>query len=216
MNEKRPLTHSILYAADPLCPWCYGFYPVFRKIQETYSDKIRFSLSLGGLRFGKTAEPLTRELAKILKYEWKDAETVTKQPFHSEILNRNDILYDSFNACKATISVQKISPEKTFEYLGETSKSFFYENRNPGEYETFLTVAQKVGIDPDRFQKTYEDKDTESETWADFYYGFSAGISAFPTFIFSDGVESGVLIRGYHTYEQTDSILKDYFRSVRV
>ncbi|MDV6237327.1 DsbA family protein [Leptospira ellisii] len=216
MNEIPLLKHSILYAADPLCPWCYGFYPVFRKILESYSDRIRFSLILGGLRFGETAEPFTPELSKILKYEWRDAEAVTKQPFVPEILNRTDILYNSLNACKAIIAVQKISPEIVFEYLGEVSKTFFYENRNPTEYETFLNAARKLGVDPDRFRKTFEDEDTESETWTDFYYGFSAGVSAFPTFIFSDGVESGVLIRGYHSFEQVDSILKDYFRSIRV
>lgn len=81
MNRNEPIRHSILYVTDPLCPWCYGFGSVMKRIKEKYENKIRFSLVLGGLRFEESAELLTPELARVLKHEWKDAEFTTKQSF---------------------------------------------------------------------------------------------------------------------------------------
>ncbi|AVV79070.1 DsbA family protein [Leptospira santarosai] len=213
MNQNEPIRHSILYAADPLCPWCYGFGPVLQKVREEYKNKIRFSLVLGGLRFENGAEFLTPELSRILKHEWKDAEFVTKQPFQSEFLDRNDFRYDSFPACKAVISVQKIKPEIAFDYLNILSKSFYHENQDPTSFRTFVSLAENLGIPSKKFQSVFEDKDTDMETKNDFYFGFSLGVSAFPSLVFSDGYESGILTRGYHTYEQVNSILQDYFNT---
>ncbi|TGM52889.1 DsbA family protein [Leptospira adleri] len=215
MSQNDSLQHSILYVTDPLCPWSYGFGPVLEKIREEYKDKIRFSLVLGGLRFGESSETLTPELARILKHEWKDAEALTKQPFELGILERKNVYYDSFPACKAVISAQKINPEIAFQYLHALSKKFFQENQDPNSSETFLELAKTFGISKKEFQSVFEDKDTETETQNDFYFGFSLGVSAFPSLVFSDGAESGILTRGYHSYEQLDSILKDYFRAVR-
>lgn len=216
MNPTEPIQHFILYAADPLCPWCYGFGPVFEKIREAYKDKIRFSLVLGGLRFGDSAKFLTPELARILKHEWKDAESITKQPFNPDFLNRKEFNYDSFFACKAVISVQKIEPSIAFEYLNALSKSFFLENGDPTSIETFANIAEKFGITAQTFKAVFEEKDTDLETNNDFYFSFSLGVGAFPSLVFSDGMENGILTRGYCTYEEVDSILKDYFRGARI
>ncbi|EMG19192.1 hypothetical protein LEP1GSC150_3979, partial [Leptospira interrogans serovar Copenhageni str. LT2050] len=32
MNRNEPIRHSILYVTDPLCPWCYGFGSVMKRI----------------------------------------------------------------------------------------------------------------------------------------------------------------------------------------
>ncbi|EMY78724.1 thioredoxin [Leptospira weilii serovar Ranarum str. ICFT] len=213
MNGIEP-RHSILYAADPLCPWCYGFGPILQKVREDYKSKIRFSLVLGGLRFENSAEFLTPELARTLKHEWKDAESATKRPFRWGLLDGNDFLYDSFPACKAVISVQKINPEIAFDYLNALSESFHFENQDPTSFRTFVTLSEKFGISAEEFQSVFENTDTETRN--DFYFGFSLGVSAFPSLIFSDGLESGILTRGFCTYEQVDSILKDYFRAIRI
>ncbi|WP_036041508.1 DsbA family protein [Leptospira alstonii] len=214
--ETITIQHSILYTADPLCPWCYGFGPILQKIREEYKNKIRFSLVLGGLRFENSAEFLTPELARTLKHEWKDAEFITKRPFRWGFLDGKNFRYDSFPACKAVISVQKIKPEIAFDYLNILSESFHFENQDPTSFRTFVALSEKFGISAEEFQSVFEEKETDMETRNDFYFGFSLGVSAFPSLIFSDGQESGILTRGFCTYEQVDSILKDYFKAMRI
>ncbi|EMO26732.1 hypothetical protein LEP1GSC170_1401 [Leptospira interrogans serovar Bataviae str. HAI135] len=187
--------------------FCYG------KNKGRIQNKIRFSLVLGGLRFEEGAELLTPELARILKHEWKDAESTTKQPFSLGFLERTNFRYDSFPACKAVISVQKIKPEIAFEYLNALSKSFYFKNQDPTSIETFVKLSEKFGITAQEFKSIFED--TDLETRNDFYYGFSLGVSVFPSLVFSDGIENGILTRGYCTFEQVDSILKEYFRELR-
>lgn len=107
----------------------------------------------------------------------------------------------------------KIKPEIAFDYLNILSKSFYHENQDPTSFRTFVSLAENLGIPSKKFQSVFEDKDTDMETKNDFYFGFSLGVSAFPSLVFSDGYESGILTRGYHTYEQVNSILQDYFNT---
>ena len=54
MTEQRILW----YFADPMCSWCWGFAPVISAIEETYKNRLKVELVLGGLRPG-TTEPVT-------------------------------------------------------------------------------------------------------------------------------------------------------------
>jgi len=42
------------YFADPMCSWCWGFTPAIGAIKESYSDRLKIALMLGGLRPGTT------------------------------------------------------------------------------------------------------------------------------------------------------------------
>lgn len=97
--------------------------------------------------------------------------------------------------------------------MNALSKSFYFENQDPTSIETFVKLSEKFGITAQEFKSIFED--TDLETRNDFYYGFSLGVSVFPSLVFSDGIENGILTRGYCTFEQVDSILKEYFRELR-
>ncbi|MFQ5636915.1 MAG: hypothetical protein ACE5IR_02840 [bacterium] len=51
MSDKE-----IIYVADPMCSWCWGFSPVLAKIRQVAKDKVTVSLLVGGLRAGETNE----------------------------------------------------------------------------------------------------------------------------------------------------------------
>ena len=44
----------ILYIADPMCSWCWGFAPVIAAIGETFGGDAPLKLVVGGLRPGET------------------------------------------------------------------------------------------------------------------------------------------------------------------
>jgi putative protein-disulfide isomerase len=52
MSETR-----LVYFADPMCSWCYGFSPVITALAERFEDRLPLHMVMGGLRAGN-AEPM--------------------------------------------------------------------------------------------------------------------------------------------------------------
>ncbi|TGK15646.1 DsbA family protein [Leptospira fluminis] len=206
--------HSLLYVADPLCTWSYAFGPSIAALREKYSDKIEFSLVLGGYRFGSNVEPFTQESTDRLRYVWKEAERISKRKFDYEILKRRDLVLDSEPSCRAVIAAQRLAPGTAFEFMDSLSYGFHALGKDPTDPEVFIGIARDFGMKESEFRELYSAKETVLETETDFNYGFQLGVTGFPTLVFSDGIERGILTKGYLSFEEVDSILADYFRSI--
>ena len=44
----------LIYFADPMCSWCWGFAPVAEAIRQRLGDALPIRLMMGGLRPGTT------------------------------------------------------------------------------------------------------------------------------------------------------------------
>ncbi|EIE03240.1 DSBA-like thioredoxin domain protein [Leptospira licerasiae serovar Varillal str. VAR 010] len=215
LEFKRPDTkHSILYVADPVCAWCYGFSPVFEKIREKYSDKIEFTLVLGGLKYGPEAENFTEEVTEKLKYLWKEVERISKRNFHYDILQDRNIRYDSEPGSRAVITAQRINPSLSFSFLDKLLESFHSKGKDPSSFETYAEIASELSFPLDEFKELYYREETLLETRNDFNYGYILGVTGFPCLVFSDGLDRGILTKGYSSFEEVDALLGDYFRSI--
>ncbi|EQA36441.1 DSBA-like thioredoxin domain protein [Leptospira inadai serovar Lyme str. 10] len=215
MELHRPSgKHSLIYVADPLCAWSYGFGPSILKLKSKYEDKIDFSLVMGGLKYGPGVESFTPEVTDRLRYQWKEVERVSGRKFHYEILNRRDLRFDSEPACRAVIAAQRVAPALAFEYLEALSFGFHAAGKDPTDLNTFLSIASDLSIHESDFEELYRREETSLETENDFNYGFLLGVTGFPTLVFSDGLERGILAKGFLPYEEIDSIFSDYFRSI--
>ena len=54
------MSHRFLvYFADPMCSWCYGFSPVIREIADHFGERLPVEVVMGGLRaaMGYTGSP---------------------------------------------------------------------------------------------------------------------------------------------------------------
>ena len=49
-----PPTPHLLYIADPMCSWCYGFAPVIEAIAAHFGERLPVRIMVGGLRAGNT------------------------------------------------------------------------------------------------------------------------------------------------------------------
>ena len=53
-----PPRKELIFVADPMCSWCWGFAPAMAAIRRDYGDVVDISMVVGGLRPG-TVEPMT-------------------------------------------------------------------------------------------------------------------------------------------------------------
>jgi putative protein-disulfide isomerase len=52
MPSQPATAPHLLYIADPLCSWCYGFAPVINELRERFEGRLPVRLLMGGLRAG--------------------------------------------------------------------------------------------------------------------------------------------------------------------
>ena len=52
MSQSSAEKPHLLYVADPMCSWCYGFSPVIGAVAGHFGDRLPVRLLMGGLRAG--------------------------------------------------------------------------------------------------------------------------------------------------------------------
>ncbi len=69
------MTARLLYFADPMCSWCYGFAPQILQEKSNYPE-IDFQLVMGGLRpFGRETMP---EIGGFLRHTFSNHPVYSK------------------------------------------------------------------------------------------------------------------------------------------
>jgi len=69
---------ELILIADPMCSWCWGFFPAFETILNTYASQIAMTLAVGGLR--SEAHPLNDEMKQYVLGHWRQVHDAAGQP----------------------------------------------------------------------------------------------------------------------------------------
>jgi putative protein-disulfide isomerase len=176
------------YFADPMCSWCWGFTPAISAIKESYSDRLKIALMLGGLRPG-TTEPVTPIFRKETLHHWQDVHKMTGQPFAFEGAMPEGFVYDTEPASRAVIAVAGINPEATFPYFKSVQAAFYTQGQDVTQTGTLAELAAQHNIDKPRFLERFESEDVKHKTRAHFRITREAGVRGFPTIVLQ--AESG-------------------------
>ena len=80
MTQPAKAIKRLVYFADPMCSWCYGFSPVIAAIAERFEDRMPLQLVMGGLRAGNTAAMRPQDKDTI-RDAWTRVGAATGQPF---------------------------------------------------------------------------------------------------------------------------------------
>ena len=181
----------LLYIADPMCSWCYGFAPVITAITDHFverrsssGDEIRSKMSVrvlvGGLRAGNTRR--MRQTDKdFLRGAWTRVAAATGQPFAYSFFDREGFVYDTEPACRAVVAMREQSPEAVIGYMTRISRAFYAENRDTTSLDVLADLATEFGQDRDGFHHMLADPGLKDATMRDFVAVSEAGIQGFPT-----------------------------------
>ncbi len=176
------------YFADPMCSWCWGFSPAISAIKESYSDRLKIALMLGGLRPG-TTEPVTPQFREEILHHWRDVHKMTGQPFAFEGAMPEGFVYDPEPASRAVIAVAEIDPEAIFPYFKSVQAAFYSQGRDVTKSATLAELAEQHYIDKPGFLERFESEDVRNKTRAHFRITRETGVRGFPTIVLQ--AESG-------------------------
>ena len=202
----------ILFFADPMCSWCWGFAPVINAIHAEFGDVAPIRLVVGGLRAGET-RTMDDKSKNYIRDHWEHVKSATGQPFDFGFFDRDGFVYDTEPACRAVVAARNLTPAIALSYFEAVQRAFYVENRDVTDGDTLADIAHSVGIDRAAFEAVFAATEISEATRADFSLTHALGISGFPTVILEDEAGQAYLTIGYRPLEAIRSHVALWLRA---
>jgi putative protein-disulfide isomerase len=182
----------LIYVADPMCSWCYGFGPQLADLRERLADTlgapIPVTLITGGLRPGQR-EPLAPEKREEILHHWHAVAERSGMPFNPSpdvAMRRDGFVYDTEPACRATVLAREHwgeHDERVLAVFHDIQRAFYAEGRDTTQADVLREVAVAHGIDPAHFDAVFDTEALRHETREDFRLSRRWGINGFPSLL---------------------------------
>jgi putative protein-disulfide isomerase len=192
---------NLLYIADPMCSWCYGFAKTIDALlaEPGEAAPLQLALMMGGLR-PYTTEPITPERAEEIFGHWAHVHEASGQPFAAAphtALHEPGFVYDTEPASRAVVTVRMLWPQHGWKYLHAVQKAFYAEGRNVTKPEVLADVAEALGLPRAAFAMGYASEQMRAAVRADFDQAQAWGIRGFPALILDQGERLQLVCQGY-------------------
>jgi len=192
---------EMIYIADPMCSWCYGFQPVISALTERFEAELPLRLMMGGLRAGNR-EAMGAADKDYVRQAWTQVGAATGQPFDMSFFARQSFTYDTEPACRAVVAVRRMQPTLALPFMARLQQAFYAENRDMTAAEEIAGVAEEAGLALGDFADTFAAPATRNETFRDFLTAQELGIRGFPTLIAGSRSKGYALVtNGYRPLE---------------
>ena len=206
----------LVYFADPMCSWCWGFSPVITAIAAQFGETLPIRLVLGGLRPG-TTEPMDAASRASVREHWEHVHAASGQPFDMGFFARSRFVYDTEPACRAIVVMRRRGMAEALAALRRIHAAFYAEDRDVTDGDTLTDIAAELGFDAAAFRSDFDAETATHETWADFAITQRAGIRGFPTLIAGRGGDDGyaMVTHGFQPAERILPALEGWFAGLK-
>ena len=185
----------LLYVADPLCSWCYGFGPELATLLERRPD-LGLDLLMGGLRPYNT-ETMSEAFRDMLRGHWAHVAQVSGLAFSEAIFEVPGFVYDTEPPCRAVVTARALDPARAFALMKDIQSSFYRDGIDMTRSEALADAAGRCGYPRDAFLAALDSPAMREATRADFARSRSLGVSGFPTLALALDGELFLLASGY-------------------
>ncbi len=189
---------NLIYFADPMCSWCYGFSPVVTRIRREFGRALPIRLVMGGLRPG-TETPMAESAKAELVGHWEHVREAGGVPFDGAVLDRPGFIYDTDPPARAVVWMRRIDTDKALDLLAILHSAFYALNRDVTDPAVLAQIISEQGEDGAAFLAEADSEMLKNETWADYGVSQRAGVTGFPTLVAGPNAEGtyGVVTRGF-------------------
>lgn len=207
MSQPKP---KLIYYGDPMCSWCYGLSDELTGVVEHYGEEMDLEIVLGGLRPYNT-QTMT-DLKDFLTHHWEDVHKASGQEFKYAILDNDQITYDTEPPCRAVMIVRQMDATQALPFFKAVQRSFYFDNKNLHELESYSDALTQCGIDEKAFAKAWQSDVAKENIKQDFQRTANDGVNSFPTLVLEYKGKRYKIVAGFARAEQMieaiDSVIK--------
>lgn len=198
-----PVPATLVYIADPMCSWCWGFAPVIDTLVDEFASALSLRVVAGGLR-PYTKEPMDSASRAEILHHWHSVNEMTGQPFSFEDALPDGFVYDTEPACRAVVTARELAGDRVALQMMRCLHETFYLGRGDvTQTGALLEAATQVDdLDTDAFAGQLETDAARDAVLDDFRFSYSLGVRGFPTVLLQRDQKYGLLSSGYQPLER--------------
>jgi putative protein-disulfide isomerase len=197
----------LIYCYDAYCGWCYGFSPVIKKINETYSQKVHCEVLSGGMILPEQPVHI-RATAGYIKEAYKTVEDYTGIKFGEDYLwhiknpEESDWFPSSEKPAIALCIFKELFPEQQIDFASDLQYSLHYEGRDLTDNEAYRHLLEKYNIDADDFYTRLKSEEYKEKAYYEFQLCKQLQVTGFPQVLMQlTETKFHLVARGYTDYE---------------
>jgi putative protein-disulfide isomerase len=194
---------NLIYFADPMCSWCYGFSPVIGALSRQFGERLPIRLVMGGLRAGNT-QAMREKDKEYIRGAWANVGEASGQPFDEAFFEREGFVYDTEPACRAVVTMRRLERPKALPYLARISRAFYAQNQDVTQPEVLAALAAEFGFEPDIFHLDLVSPESRNETMRDFLVCQQSGVQGYPLLVAGTDAEGYQVVT--HGYQPLDGM----------
>lgn len=205
---------NLIYVADPMCSWCYGFGKELAALTAAY-PQLPLQIVVGGVRAGDTAI-MTDEMKQFRLGHWARVERLSGLIFNREaFVALENFVYDTEPACRAVVTARKLAPGMALLPLfRRLQEAFYVYGRDTTSGDVLVAVAAQAMTNQgypttrDAFLVIWTDETSISETRQDFLKARSWGVSSFPALLLEVNGQRHTVAAGYTAARELEQNLQ--------
>jgi putative protein-disulfide isomerase len=205
------MTLELVYFANPMCSWCYGFHAGFAAALGARTGAVNATLALGALR--EDTEPLTPEQKAYLRDAWTRVGEMSGQPFDFGLLDRDDFVYDTRPASRAVAAVRAAHPAQALAYLGAVETAFYRDNRDVTRAAVLGDVADETALDRAVVEDALAEPETEAALAGENAEVARLGVTGYPTVLALTRPKPTVVALGFQPADAIARALDEALRA---
>jgi len=191
----------LIYIADPMCSWCYGFGKTVDALLASpgAAAPLQLALVMGGLR-PYTTETLAAGRAEEIAGHWQHVHEATGLPFETGpagAMRQPGFVYDTEPASRATVAVRTHWPQHIWRYFKAVQQAFYADGRDVTQRDTLSAIAEETGLPRANFETAFDAEDTRLATGHDFSQAQHWGIRGFPALLAEVSGDLHLVAHGY-------------------
>lgn len=172
----------LLYFADTMCSWCYGFAPEMNAVLAALGDRVEMLLFSGGLR-PFTTEPVADKMRGFFAETYARIAGITGQDFTDPRSLKPGFIYDTEPASRAVVTVRALVPGKAYPFMLAIQRAFYSAGADITKADVLADHAETFGIARNAFLSSFDSEEMRQATLADFQVAQRFGIDGFPTLV---------------------------------
>jgi len=195
-------TKKLYYVYDPMCSWCWGYKPVWNKIEDALKGEVDVIYVLGGLAPDSDV-PMAEDMQQQIASYWKKIETFLGTTFNYEFWAKNIPRRSTYPSCRAVLAAREQNAEKAM--LEAIQHSYYLNAQNPSDNDVLIHVAENIGLDVDRFKDDFFTPETHQNLLKEIGFARSISVNGFPSLVMES---SGSMVELPIDYQHTEATLK--------
>ncbi len=209
-TAATPPRPRLIYFADTMCSWCYGFAPEMNRVMLAVGEKVDLVLQAGGLRPFHTEALLEADKPRFRGYREKVQEA-SGQPFDWTFFDRVGYVMDTEPASRAVVTMRTLNIGAAYPYMHAIQRAYFAMNDDIRDPAILAGYAGQFDVEPDVFLEHFNSDAMRDATKADFALAQRFGVNGFPTLVLLKERAGYQITAGY---QKADAVIESIERAL--